>query len=162
MIIDAYVAGIAQYLINGVRKKRLPSVRKPALMQCFDDLPRDFAGRILLKDISHGFCLFFVYEYLFIDDLISVGNAAADKVAFLSALVLPATDLLRKLSGIVLRKADHDVFEDDAVQVLRAVYILRRPLRGGNEYFPVLMQPLFVDGDLNGISAEPVKSIDNC
>lgn len=100
MVIDTYVAGVTQYLIDGVSKKRFAPVGKPALVQCFNDLPRDFAGRILLEDISHGFRFFFIYEYLFINDLIAVGNAATDKISFLPALVLPAADLLGKLRGV--------------------------------------------------------------
>ena len=55
---------------------------------------------------------------------------------------------------------DHNIFQDDAVKVLRAVDVLRRPLRCRDEHFPVLVQPLFVDGNLHGISSEPVEGID--
>ena len=114
----------------------------------------------MVKDIADSLRLVFIYDDLFIDDFISVGDTAADKVAFFPALVLSAFYLLGKLCGIIFGNADHDVFEDDAVQILRAVYILRCSLRCGDKNFPVLLKPLFVNGDFNGISSEPVEGID--
>ena len=67
---------------------------------------------------------------------------------------------IKAFLGVIFRNADHDIFQNDPVQILRAIYILRRSLRCGNEDFSVLLQPLLVDCDLNGISSESVERID--
>ena len=100
VIINAYVAGIAQYLINSIGQERLASVGKPALVQDFNDFTRDFTGGVLVKDIADSLRLVFVHDDFFIDDFISVGDASADKVAFSPALVLSALYLLGKLGRV--------------------------------------------------------------
>ena len=113
-----------------------------------------------MKYGTNGFRFVFVDDNFLIHDFIAVSNASADKVSFFAAFVLSSTDLLGKFCGVIFRNADHDVFQNDPVQILRAVYVLRRSLRCGNEDFSVLLQTLLVDGDLDGISPKSVKSID--
>ena len=55
---------------------------------------------------------------------------------------------------------DIDVFKQDAVQVLGAVQIIGCALGGGYEHFAVGFQPLFVERDLDRISAEAVYCVD--
>ena len=100
VIINAYVAGIAQYLVNGIGQERFTPAGKSALVQDFNDFPRNLTGGVLVKDIADSLRLVFIYDDLFIDDFISVGDTAADKVAFFPALVLSAFYLLGKLGGV--------------------------------------------------------------
>lgn len=100
VIIKTYVAGITQDLINSVRQERLTPMRQSPMLQCFDDLPRDLTGCVLIEDIPHRFRFILIDKDLLIDDFVAIGDAPADKVSFFSALVLSAADLLRKLGGV--------------------------------------------------------------
>lgn len=100
MIENAYITLITKNSIDGIIIERFASVRQPSLVQYGDDLPRDLAGCVLLKDITYSLCLILVDEDFFIFDFESVSDASADKVSFLAALVLPSAYLLRKFRRV--------------------------------------------------------------
>ena len=67
---------------------------------------------------------------------------------------------IKTFCRIILCKSDVHIFQQDSVQVFRAVDVFRSALRCGNKCLMTFLDFLFVDSDLDGVSPESVDGVD--
>lgn len=61
--------------------------------------------------------------------------------------------------SVLVVVTNHNIFENDAVKIFGTVNVHGSALRGRNQYFIVFLQPLLIDGNFDGVSAESIKGI---
>lgn len=134
--VNADIFLVVQNIIDRVRKKTLTVVGYTALFQKGYYVFCHTTVCVHIEHFENDCRPRFVYYDLFIYYFVSDRNASARKQPLVAVFLQTSAYFLRKFGRIIFGKSDINVFEQDTVEVFRAVYVLRSPLGGGLSVLP--------------------------